>query len=286
MNRMILENERISAILLPDRGGKIASIRHRSTGFELLAQPPHGYPGLHPGMPFHLGDASGFDDVFPSMGPETHGGLDLPDHGQIWTAPMAAELLGGELTLRWENALPGYRYEKRVWLEGDAVNLRWRIHNPSEQPLPAVWICHCLMRAEEGLTFEFPPDAREAVNLIPGSPLGERGQRHRVGGGDYDFSRPPRPNSAVKFRMADPIQEGRCAAIYARSGMRAEMTFDPSTLPYLSFWMTTGAYRGDRNFAFEPASAACDTLGEGCRAEIPAGETLTMGMSIRLYPTK
>ena len=286
MNRIVLENDLLSVEILPERGGKLASIRHRAAGFELLAQPPHGYPPLQPGMPFHLGDASGFDDVFPSMGPESSEGIDLPDHGQIWSAPMAAELSDGRLTLRRESELPAYSYEKQVWLEGSAVCLRWRIRNPAARPLPAVWICHCLMRDEEGLRFECPPDALEAVNLIPGSALGEFGQVHRTDGADYDFSRPPRPDSAVKFRFRQPVQEGRCAALYPRSGMRAELEFDPAALPYLSFWMTTGAYRGDRNFAFEPATAPCDALGEGLRngyrAEIPAEEALSLRMSIRL----
>lgn len=286
MNRITLENDLLTVTVLPERGGKLASIRHRPTGFELLAQPPCGYPPLEPGMPFHLGDASGFDDVFPSMGPETSDGIELPDHGQIWSAPMSAELSDERVILRRESIRPVYSYEKQVWLEDDAVRLRWRIHNPAAHSLQAVWICHCLMRDEEGLRFEFPPDAREAVNLIPGSALGALGQAHRTDGADYDFSRPPQPDSAVKFRFRHPIREGRCAAVYSQSGLRAELEFDPVALPALSFWMTTGAYRGDRNFAFEPATAHCDTLEEGrrngCRTEIPAKETLSLQMSIRL----
>ena len=47
---------------------KIASIFDPGRHFELLHQPRTGYPPLDPGMPFSEGDASGFDDVFPSMG--------------------------------------------------------------------------------------------------------------------------------------------------------------------------------------------------------------------------
>ena len=199
---------------------------------------------------------------------------------------MSAELSDERVILRRESIRPVYSYEKQVWLEDDAVRLRWRIHNPAAHSLQAVWICHCLMRDEEGLRFEFPPDAREAGNLIPGSALGALGQAHRTDGADYDFSRPPQPDSAVKFRFRHPIREGRCAAVYSQSGLRAELEFDPVALPALSFWMTTGAYRGDRNFAFEPATAHCDTLEEGrrngCRTEIPAKETLSLQMSIRL----
>ena len=199
---------------------------------------------------------------------------------------MTASLSDERLSLRRESKLPAYSYEKQLWLEGDAVRMEWSIRNPATHSLPAVWICHCLMRDEEGLRFEFPPDAGEVSNLIPGSALGEFGQVHRTVGAEYDFSRPPQPDSAVKFRFRRPIQEGRCAALYPRSGVRAELEFDPATLPFLSFWMTTGAYRGDRNFAFEPATAPCDTLEEGrhngCRAEIPPKGTLSLRISIRL----
>ena len=64
---LTLTEDAMTLRLLPERGGKAASLQWR--GVELLAQPRgEAYPPLRPDMPFHEGDASGFDDVFPSMG--------------------------------------------------------------------------------------------------------------------------------------------------------------------------------------------------------------------------
>ena len=92
-----LENETHRARIYLNRGAKTGSFMLKSTGFELLAQPKDArYPPLRPGMPFSEGDASGFDDVFPSMGEEIvildGQERSMPDQGEIWTLPMRAEI--------------------------------------------------------------------------------------------------------------------------------------------------------------------------------------------------
>lgn len=291
MNSIILKSRVLTITVLPQRGGKIASIRFLPRSFELLFQPPGSvYPNLTPGMPFHLGDASGFDDVFPSMGPETAdmqgAALTIPDHGQLWTSPMTARLEREALALRCELSGSGYTYEKRIYLEEGRMCYDVTICNLRPEPLPAVWVCHCLMRYEPGMTFFFPQDAHIARNLISGSPLGKAGQLHVLGESDYDFAHPPKAHSAVKFYFQDTVSQGWCAADYPASGVRATMRFDPATLPYLGFWMTTGAYRGDWNFAFEPATSFYDTVACAQKnyrlARILPGRDLRLHLSLEL----
>ena len=81
----VLENDVLRVILLPKRGGKTVSILYKPMGFELLSQPKEGYPPLAPGMDFSQGDASGFDDAFPSIDQEIlmvdGKAVAYPDHG-------------------------------------------------------------------------------------------------------------------------------------------------------------------------------------------------------------
>lgn len=291
MEKIILKNDRMAVTILPKRGGKTASIFLKSRNFELLAQPPGGiYPSLLPGMPFHIGDASGFDDVFPSMGEgetEVQGELmKLPDHGMIWTAPMHAEQHENTVSLSWNCPRPSFRYEKRIQLEENRVYYQIVITNTSSHLLEGIWVCHCLMHDEEGVNFEFPEEARTAVNLIPGSCLGEAGREHKIWNSAHDFLHPPADNSAIKFYVKEPIRNGCCAANYPRSGIRVLLRFDPNALPFLGFWMTTGAYRGDRNFAFEPATGYYDTIAcartNGRLSFIPPSGQMILNMSIEL----
>lgn len=47
---IVLENNALRVLIMPQRGGKIASVMHKASGFEALHQPA-AYPALVPGMP-------------------------------------------------------------------------------------------------------------------------------------------------------------------------------------------------------------------------------------------
>lgn len=280
-----LENATHRAQLYPNRGGKTGSFVHKGTGFELLAQPKDGvYPELWPDMPFSEGDASGFDDVFPSMGGETISwdGREwrVPDHGEIWTMPTVAQV--DELAVSFVGHGRGfpYEYRKNVSLEGDALRYTFEIINRDQRPLPCVWVCHCLMRWEEGVSFVFPKESTRLLQLFPEPGVADTRTSLR------DYTQPPEAGQAMKFYFAQQVRDGRCAAHYAQSHMTAEMTFDPCALPYLGFWITTGAYRGDKNFAFEPSNGFFDTVArarqEGRLSELAPGDIMRFHLTLRL----
>lgn len=281
-----LENETHRAQIYLNRGAKTGSFMLKSTGFELLAQPKDArYPLLRPGMPFSEGDASGFDDVFPSMGEEIvildGRERSIPDHGEIWTLPMRAEISENMATFTGNGRVFPYTYQKRVSLEMDTLRYSYQIANRGQSPLPCVWVCHCLMRLEAGVRFEFPERSVELVQLFPDAEtVVDRRNAER------DYCHPPAPGRAMKFYFTEPVREGRCAAYYPQSGTMAEMLFDPETLPYLGFWITTGGYRGDQNFAFEPSNGYFDTIQRAKRQnrlrELAPGDKLCFDLAIRL----
>ena len=283
---IVLENETHRAKLYPQRGGKTGSFVEKASGFELLAQPKNGqYSRLYSGMPFSEGDASGFDDVFPSMGVETvTWGSEkrvIPDHGEIWTSPMQARVQGNTAELWCEGRNFPYVYQKTVILEGETLRYSFQIANRGDRALPCMWVCHCLMRWEDGVHFSFPDGAEELLELGPSA---QRVVDRRTSARNYCL--PPEPGRAMKFYFTRPVREGRCAARYPRSAMIAEMCFDSQALPYLGFWITTGGYRGDQNFAFEPATGFFDTVArarqENALRELAPGEKLCFELAIRL----
>ena len=83
-----IENDKIKVTILPELGGKFASIYSKETNFELLFQnkdEEYRIPEL--GDDFAAYDASGFDDAFPNIDPERKvvegRKIHYPDHGEI-----------------------------------------------------------------------------------------------------------------------------------------------------------------------------------------------------------
>ena len=290
-----LTSDSLSVLIYPERGGKLASIRDRHSLFELLYQPRRNYPPLRPGMPFSEGDASGFDDVFPSMGETWHpsfqdAGIQLPDHGEIWTARMTVDAVCGDRVRMhtFGKAFP-YRYDKEILLRENRVLEKITVTNQGAAAFPALWVCHCLLKMEPESRFEFP-ERSERIECSPRCPWPPAGE---IPGMLSDLQPMPPEGSMMKFYFRDPVKKGECAVIYPRAGMRAVMRFSPEQLPYLGFWITNGGYRGEVNFAFEPASGYFDTLQKaaetGVLPMLQPGESKTYEIEIEvdaLNPTE
>ena len=119
-----LENEQIEVVVIPELGGKIASLKRKSNQIELLFQPENPYSKPTVFNDFSLFQPSGIDDCFPSINEEelefNGERLHYPDHGEIWSSHMSEALENASdevLNLVYESDLFQYRYEKRIHLE-------------------------------------------------------------------------------------------------------------------------------------------------------------------------
>ncbi len=292
LSAVILENDVLRTVILPERGGKTVSIVHKPRSFELLAQPKGEYPPLAPGMDFSLGDASGFDDAFPSIDPETVqvGGnpVAYPDHGEIWTMNMQAALLEGGVRLAGESRILPYRYQKEIRLDGDQVTYRYTITHTGGEPFPCLWACHCLMRYEPDMELSYPKGAECAENVLASTALGAPGRLYPLAGGVYDFTAVPPPESRtmVKYYLQGRCLQGRCGCYYPSQGVACDMEFDAQALPYLGFWLTAGGYRGEYNCAFEPATSYYDGISRAQANQtvhaLRPGEPFSFSLALRL----
>jgi hypothetical protein len=263
-----LENDQLRAVMLPDHGGKIASLYHRERRFELLFQNPK--PSFAPakaGDDFASHEACGFDDVFPAViAEETEVGgrrVAYPDHGELWSAAMEARAEETGVSLRFNSALLPYRFEKQVSLEDEKLILDYRLTHRGGPAFPYVFLLHCLVAYREGMRVETPP-----------------GEKRIVGSGE----------GMGKWYLAEPVSVGRCGYAFPREGMRARFNYDPKKLPYLGYWHTEGGFRGDHNSALEPATAFYDGVSIAARnrreSALHPGETLDIHVSLALEPTE
>ena len=284
-----LENDLLRVVVLPKLGGKVSSFFHKEKGFELAAQrnavgcdettPRDCLPGVDSydlplfGASFGQFDASGIDDAFPNVIPseEVVGAepRSYPDHGEIWSAQFASEILGDQLRLFYESKYFSYRYVKRITLSDSRLLFRYEIENFGAGVFPCLWTFHGLMRYEEDMRVLLPKwdgvessGRREILNVFDSKTLGEDGRIYDYEGEEYDFRGvpPASSNDAIKFFLNGSVQEGSCGLEYPSVGLRCKLDYDKSDLPYLGFWLTAGRYRGDYNCALEPASGFYDSL--------------------------
>ena len=263
-----LDNGRVAATVLPQLGGKIASLVDVRSDFEFAAQPsgPYGRPAF--GSDFTKFDASGIDDTFPSILPhdDEANGWVYPDHGEIWSACFDAAEADGKIELRYTSPHMPYRYAKTVALTADGVRLDYRIENTGDTPFPCIWTFHGLLRYEETMQIILPAGNDVAVNVMEGTMLGPVGRRQTLAG-PPDLHHPPKAatKSMLKYYLADPVAEGRCGVWYPDAGVGCVLNYDPQSLPYLGVWITAGGFRGDYNWALEPSNGFYDGIEEARR---------------------
>lgn len=297
---VVLENDRLRCVCLPEHGGKIASLYRKDKAFELLFQNPRkNYRKAKPGAAFGDYEACGFDDAFPNIDAgkvrTARGETDYFDHGEIWTAPFTVSAEPDGISLTYASPFLGYRYQKRLSLEGEALTLRYAISNESAYAFPCIWACHCLVNVHPEMNILFPRGVNCVQNVFDSPLLGEAGALYRfpvdlaADGEQYDCSGAldAKRASMLKIYCADAVREGLCGYRYPAQGVEALFTYDAPKLPYLGFWATAGGYRGDVNCALEPTNGFYDSIElaqkNGKCGELKPGETLEFSLQISVH---
>ncbi len=265
MKEILLQNQTFKVTILPEMGGKIASIYKIDKAFELLYQGERAV--LSEGDPFSK-SAWGYDDAFPNINPEqiSFNGRELsyPDHGEIWRSRFSYEADDTAATLKMRGKVFDYSYEKRVALLEDGVSIKYSIKNNEAGENPCIWAMHCLANCEENMELFYPPETKSMLNVKKKTCLGEVGSVHTypVSESGYLFTRvaPLSANRVEKYYILDPIKNGVCGAYYPNHDLTFTTIFNSDALPYLGVWINEGGYKGDYNLAFEPTNGFYDKI--------------------------
>lgn len=267
MTGILLENEVLQVVVLPELGGKTVSIYHKSNSFELVAQNKNdSYNIPTSNAEFANYDASGLDDAFPTIDAailDWNGKqLKYPDHGEVWREKFAYRIQDEVLNLKFKSEKFSYKYNKQIMLDGDSVIYKYKITNTKEETFPCLWAFHGLVRYEEDMQIYYPKGVKEYINVLESSELGGKGNIFNIQNGDYDFSKVPNINSntMVKYYVNGKVEQGCCGYIYPSQGMKCQILYDSRILPYLGMWITAGGFRGDYNCALEPTNGYYDNI--------------------------
>lgn len=254
-----LKNDKLSVTVLPDLGGKIASLYSRETEFEAAAQWNGSYRLPSFGDAFSAFDSSGIDDAFPNIDSEEYEEFFYPDHGAVWSSQMAAREEAGRLVLETYLTAFGCVYQKEFSLMDSTLRVHYRItsKNPKRE-LPYIWTLHDLIRYEKGMCLVLPEEIREVL-ITCGS---RQGSTITVEHSAFDIDKALKQSEdgMVKFYSLTPVRSGRCGYLFPSYHTGLMLSYDPEILPYLGLWITAGGYRGDYNCALEPSTGFYDSV--------------------------
>ncbi len=279
----------LSALFLPEDGGKPVSICTASDGFEFLCQNPAPvYARLAYNGSYVESECASWDDMFPTIDPYTppnggYAGVTYPDHGEVCRLSMDTEIGVDTLTMSCRSRLFPITYQKVVAAEEDgALAITYTIQNHGREDFPYIWAAHCMMKGADDLVVHtpYPPDAPVAYMFGPDGR--EAFPRDRLMG--YE----PGRGAAYKYYFTEPTDGGFVGATYTASGHTFALDYrrDASAIPYIGIWINNGTFRDYYNIALECASAPYDSPDRaekaGAASILPAGKTLSFTVRVRV----
>ncbi len=269
---------RLTATVLPEDGGKIASLV-TCDGRELLTQRPgETYKRLSLTAPYIDAECSGFDDMFPTCdpwGPETgpSAGVVAPDHGETCRLSYRAEAAPDVLRLTADSVLFPVSYEKTFTASGRGISVAYSFKNRGNEPFPFLWAGHCMLAGEDGMRLFHPyPEGTpvEEMFCTPGYDFGTL-PRDRMSG--YR----PGTGAAYKYYFLDPMPDGLFGVRYPDGTFSFRV--EKEKVPYLGIWINNGEFQSLYNLAIEAATVPLDApdraAAAGYRGEIPPGGNFT-----------
>jgi galactose mutarotase-like enzyme len=276
----LLQNDDLSVAVVPDEGGRIASLKSRHSGLELLLQARRDRALLQSGLHarFRDGACAGIEECLPSVGActgegESAEGGPVPDHGDFWQLAWTVDAFDeATLLLSATGFSRPLRLRKRISLHDNSLRMDYSIENLSDRPTSFLYACHPLLAVAPGDRLALPD---EVTSLRLHSSCGDRLGTHGT-----ILPWPMIPNLshcdlslalAESEHIADMLYtarltEGWCGLYRSAARQGVALRFNPASLPYVGLWLCYGGWPEDglepRQYAvaLEPTTAPYGTL--------------------------
>jgi galactose mutarotase-like enzyme len=289
---VILENDLLRVVIMPDLGAKIWQITYKPRGKDLLWQNPRLSPRK---LPFHANYDDqffgGWDELYPNDERETINGEAYPDHGEIWTLPWQSSVENtekGEVTVHlWvETPISCSRIDKWITLREGESKLRFRhtITNNGAVPQPFLWKLHAAVAVDEHSRIDLPASH---VYL-------ERFGRTRIGKNGVSYTWPfvedeqgkrhdmrevlPADSGVGEFQYATDMKAGWCAVTHTQDRIGFGLAYDAEVFPSCWLFATYGGWRNLNTVVLEPCTgypvSVNQGLEQGTHRILQSGETI------------
>jgi hypothetical protein len=298
---VVIENDLVRADVFPEAGAKIYNVVYKPLDYNFLWHHPRvPLEKVALGLPYDDYFSGGWDELFPNDAPGPFGGLNLPDHGELWCRPWdfrVTDDVQGEVTLYLSrmNAVTTTFVEKWITLrDGESIfRFRHRITNHGKDKLEFLWKLHPACVSSEHHRVDVPGKRGEYVaaewsrlddaNLTfdwP-NPTNKRGET-----ADLRF---PLPITSGKrdFVYVTELEQGWCAITDTKKEVGFALTFPVEVFPTVWLFMPHGGWRDIQTVILEPCTAYPKDLNvasqQGTIGKLGPGETLECEVNAIVY---
>lgn len=278
----VLRSDWLEAEVAHSVGGRITRLLDRKTGQDLLWR-NRALPlrREQPGAPYDPAFYGGIDELLPNDGAEVVDGVDWPDHGELWTAPLKAQVLVDGIRLTGWLPRCGLRYDRTMRLLGGAPCLEnvYAVTNESEAPRRFIWRMHAALAISPGSLIECPAETARALDPAFTRRPGLDAFRWPSGADVV-----PAKDGSGEFVVLEKLGEGRAALLNAETGIRFTYTFDLAVFPCVVVFASYGGLFGHYTAVLEPCTCPCMSIAEACATGksvcLEPGESLRTGVQL------
>ena len=279
-----LQTEKLQIDVLPENGGRLASIRCFTTGTEfLLSGSKYGATAaFSDNAPFELSDCAGWDECLPtvSLSSSSTGEHDAPDHGDLWRRPWATLEQGeNHILLSTECFSRPLSFTRSLRLDAARIRLDYSIVNRGQRAEPFLYACHPLFAVDRDDRVLLPSEISTVrLHYSRGNRIGFAGEQVF-----WPLTVPGRDESALNYvgdvsdgtaemLYVTSLSRGICALYRSQWNLAVVMRFTLQSLPFLGIWICSGGWpeqdgvRKQHAVALEPTVAPLGSLADAVAA--------------------
>jgi len=258
-----LENDRLSVVVLPDKGADIYSLIHKPSGIDALMKTPWGLrpPSGSPPADFLENYEGAWQELFPSANDACEfEGQSVPIHGEVALRSWDWEVVRDTpdacaAVFRVETRSLPFRLERRMSLETGSTRLMLdeTVTNLSRKRLPFVWGHHLVLGApflEAGCVLDIPaaelrtPDQpyEVATAELPGGQVRAWPYADgQVPGAQVDLRRIPGPEAHTHDDVyLSGFRQGHWTVTNPHRGLRFSLDWDADLFRSVTLWRPFG----------------------------------------------
>ena len=266
LRAVVLENNLLRVVVLPESGAKIWQITYKPLDADLLWNNPRIPPARLASNPRYDDVWSGgWDELFPNDEVSVIEGEVYPDHGELWTTAWDAEpLLGGDragVRLRCITPISAIEVEKVIWLcpNQSRIEFEHRFTNRGTGPFPFLWKLHPAMAVSPRHRIDFPPMKVTLEPAFPGTLAGVAGIGRwpfvKTAASEVDLRRVmPVEARQLYFFYGTDMKGNWCALTNSENGLACAWQFDPEVFRCCWLFATYGGWRSYNVAVLEPCT--------------------------------
>lgn len=274
MKGLVLENEKVRVVLMPEFGARILSIIYKPTETEFVWHNPR-VPIMKPTYRPEFEDMSGLFDCVPTCESCTFKRWKLPMYGEVASEPwrlVRTEKRSRSTTVKMQRKCEVYPliFHKAITITKDepALKLDYKLTNLSDERLEYHYSGHNTLRINPNYRIILP---HEVAKLKRGMAVTERlgilGEEIAWpvttdrSGKTVDLSKVGQPCDGTGENLyTSKLTESWCAAFNESRKEAIGFSFQAKILPYLLVWINWGGYLGYYHMALEPSTGRPDNL--------------------------